>query len=254
MKYYGALSQYQSEGIFLPKTSRDLSHATGVLEFRVLSPSFYSAFVKDAQPNKVFDAELFCSNEEGRTIWVSDPDLLRLVFQSWTGYKGHAVGGLEESRMNRVERWKWSALLILRGPTENECEVQNYNETYPRPQNETGRKKRSLAFSMMDLAVLRRCQPKQANNYRRAVTRVLLAERITFGITSMLDLADAVARLYLAWSAASTLLKVFAPVLKSGMASWRELFLPNADADANALRNTLLCNSLHIWAYAKTLL
>ncbi|KAK6951433.1 hypothetical protein Daesc_007968 [Daldinia eschscholtzii] len=157
------------------------------LEFKVLTPAFYSRFVYYAHD---FEA-IFCELSESNTIWVSNPKLLPRLFvkkqppapfqtASYLDYGCFMAIKELRRRPERIERPLTSSQA---GPT-------------TQPQKDI----RGFRLSSMDGYVLSQEDDKSRRIYRNSVLALFLADRIALGSVDILQLELWVFRFLLAYA------------------------------------------------------
>ncbi|KAH3943237.1 hypothetical protein HBH98_002460 [Parastagonospora nodorum] len=161
------------------------------LEIRVLTPAFYSRFVHYAYTSEAFDRECIFTDEKNRTLWISRPELLPLLFNRRTPSEPH------QSFKNRtyLDEMRWKLLRRLRCPPA----APAYAASTPSKAEFTTEDVRSLPFSEMDQFM--RSSPARigSRQYRKIVTKLFLAQRFGFGFAEVLGLMDVIVRVLLCW-------------------------------------------------------
>ncbi|KAI1499826.1 hypothetical protein F5X99DRAFT_419617 [Biscogniauxia marginata] len=171
---------------FLSITAETDRNSAELLEFKVLTPVFYSRFVYYAHD---FEA-MFCELNDNCTIWVSNPTLLpKLVFKkpppplhtaSYVDY-GYftAIKNLRQ-RPERIERPLTSSQVA---PTHAQKDIRGFR------------------LSSMDGYVLSHEDDKTRRLYRQSVLRLFVADRIALGSVGILWLETLIFRMLLASAA-----------------------------------------------------
>jgi hypothetical protein len=182
-----------------PRTDR----AMITLEIRIISPAFFSRFVHYAHTSEAFDRECIFTDEKNRTVWVSRPELLPLLL------KGERDVLFMETYLGPLNRMRWALHERLRCPPSQ--------PTYPNVQNDENTVEvkdiRMRPLSPMDRFVLR---SERAWLYRRQCMRLFLTQRLSLGLTAVIDLLDLSIRIFLIHLSVSS---AFAPVQNSIISS-----------------------------------
>lgn len=169
------------------------------IEIRVLTPAFYSRFVHYAYASEAFDRECIFTDEKNRTLWVSRPELLPLLFSQPSPLDSEFVA-IPPVKKSYLDELRWTLLRKLRcSPTE---------PAYPEALKASGitvKDIRTLPFSELDVFVRSNDGRLNAGAYRRAVTKLFLAQRFTLGFTEVVGTIDLVCRILLCYLAASVI-------------------------------------------------
>jgi hypothetical protein len=185
------LSECSEETIVSDSTHDDPSTAK-ILDFRVLTPVFYSRFVYYAH-----DLEALCSElTESETIWVSDPSLLpRLVLKkpqptqsitSWTNYACFRVIQKLRQRPSPIENPRRSI-----DAAKDDAAKQSDIRTF-RP-------------SAMDCYVLSRCIYDEQKSYRSQLLKLFISDLIAFGNVDVLKVELFMLKCLFGWALAGSL-------------------------------------------------
>lgn len=180
----GGMADAPVEIIRSASAQKDPTRAEEV-EFKVLTPVFYSRFVYYAHD---FEA-MFCELNESNTISVSKPELLpKLVIKKQpppllqtTSYLDYAYFTAIKNLRKRPER-------IERPMTSSQTSTARSQEDI-----------RGFRLSAMDGYVLGCEDNKLRRVYRNSVLKLFIADRIAMGSVDVLDLEHWVFRLLLAW-------------------------------------------------------
>lgn len=167
------------------------------LEFKVLTPVFYARFVQYAHDLEAMFGEL----RESHTVWISRPDLLpKFIFKK----QSPAV-----QLSNPIDFVSFKAIQYLRRRPERIERPMTW------PSSSAGESKaasthsvidiRDFRISSMDGYVLEHETAGNKASYRGAVLKLLLAERIAFGLAPLLDAQLFVLRAGFAWVVALAL-------------------------------------------------
>ncbi|KAI9670504.1 MAG: hypothetical protein M1817_004371 [Caeruleum heppii] len=211
------------------------------IEFKVLSPAFYSRFAHYAHTMEAFSQEMLSTRDENKTVWVSDPKVLPKLFATATGRNPRQRGFLN--------RWRWELVRYLR--------VLPAEQSYPseeKPVDHTSRIDiRHLPLSSLDNFVAEDCSPTEASAYRSALLRLFLAERLAWGFTPLLQLYDIIIRGFLMYLAHRLLFSSLAKTLDRMKASKDGNALFMAAFAAVFVWHVGLKNAHHLWAVLKAL-
>ncbi|KAJ4350067.1 uncharacterized protein N0V89_008688 [Didymosphaeria variabile] len=168
------------------------------LDIRVSTGAFYSRFVHYAHTSEAFDRECLFTDEKNRTLWISQPGLLPELLRK-TPLKDLKQ---QEQLVKRsyIDELRWTVLRKLRcppadpaypiSPKSAEFEIDDIREH---------------AFSELDRFVRGPAGKSYAGPYRRAATKLFLAQRCALGFTEVIDLLDFCLRAIFCWLGASML-------------------------------------------------
>ena len=168
------------------------------LDIRVSTGAFYSRFVHYAHTSEAFDRECLFTDEKNRTLWISQPDLLPKLLP------GTILNDLikqgQSVKRSYFDELRWTILRKLRCPPADpaypispksvEFEIDDIRE---RP------------FSELDRFVRGPGGRSYAGSYRRAATKLFLAQRYALGFTVVIDLLDFCLRALSCWLGARML-------------------------------------------------
>lgn len=163
------------------------------MEIDVTSPAFYTRFVHYAHSTEAFDREFLCTDNRNRTITVSDPRLLTLVFAP---EDQHLADGSHVDGM--LESLRWAFLRNVRCPPASGA----YPEV-KKTVSALGEDIRPKPYSSLDRFVMNRCS--DAALYRRTATKLFLSQKWFFGLDLVVTGLDVILRfcmLKLVWSSA----------------------------------------------------
>lgn len=160
------------------------------LEIRVLTPVFYSRFVHYAYTSEAFDRECIFTDEKNRTLWISRPELLPALINK----PAHVDPGLRSfEKRTFLDEMRWKSLKKLRcAPA-----LPAYAVSTPSKAEITTEDVRSLPYSELDQYVRSSCGRAWAGRYRRAVTKLFLAQRLGLGFEELIGLLNLIARVLL---------------------------------------------------------
>ncbi|KAI1467805.1 uncharacterized protein F4812DRAFT_377122 [Daldinia caldariorum] len=157
------------------------------LEFKVLTPAFYSRFVYYAHDFEV----IFCELSESNTIWVSNPKLLpRLFVKKQPPPPFQTANYLDYACFMAIKELRQRPERIERPLTSSQA------KSTTRPQKDI----RGFRLSSMDGYVLSHEDDKSRRAYINSVLALFLADRIALGSVDILQLELWAFRLLLAWA------------------------------------------------------
>lgn len=169
--------------------SKPSSSKAEEMEFKVLTPIFYSRFVHYAHDLEA----LFCELNDNCTISVSRPDLLpKLVFKKpapplqTSSYLNYGYFKLIQTLRQRPER-------IERPMTSSQAPAAPSSDTHTKTDI------RDFRISSMDGYVLSQEDAEMRKMYRTLVLRLFVAQKVALGSVDLLWLENIVLRLLLAW-------------------------------------------------------
>lgn len=208
---------------FLSGTTDQTSPAER-LEISVLSPVFFSRFVHYAHTVEAFDRECIFTDEMNRTVSVSRPELLPLLFSA--DRKPYT-----QREPDFIDRLRWNIHQQLRCPPAS--------PTYLFPHTGvTVQDIRSFTISPLDRFV--QLSELDSSLYRRQCSRLFLAQRFAFGFTEVVDILEMLVRVTLLAFAVSATMKPSSQHL-----------MGNRSFIVNAAQELMMINSVNGWAYLK---
>jgi DUF1365 family protein len=162
-----------------------------MLEFHVLSPAFYSSFVRYSDVAKAFNALCLCKVEQERLAVLSNPDVFLHQIAQLASFKRQSLlpkvlrdcATMETARRSRL--WRLIALLLFdQWPMWSSLPSPHVTEP-----------------SLMDLAVFSSSQsrPEDSHQYSETVISVLSADKLALGSTSLLHFYGTLLRYLLLW-------------------------------------------------------
>lgn len=162
-----------SEETFISPGAAVHPEQTECLKIKILTPVFYSRFVHYAHD---FEA-IFCELAESCTIWVDQPETLPKIFlkkqspplhvPSFTDYLCFKTIQRLRRRPARIKRPMTSAGSV--GPTTTPEDVRGFR------------------ISPMDAFVLQYSSQETRASYRSLLARMFVADRVFFGIPTIID-------------------------------------------------------------------
>lgn len=177
--------------LMLSPTAKTESDTVEEMEFKILTPAFYTRFVFYAHDLEALFSEL----QESCTIWVSRPDLLpKLLFRKpapalearspWDYVFFEAIRHLRR----RPEK-------ITRPLTSSQAPIQPSTTT-------TVVDIREFRISSMDSFILRQENAKMRRQYRGLVLKLFIADRLAYGSLLLVDVVLVLLQTWLAWTVA----------------------------------------------------
>ncbi|KUI61774.1 hypothetical protein VP1G_08913 [Cytospora mali] len=159
------------------------------IEFKALTPEFYTRFAFYAHDLEAFFSEL----RESCTIWVSRPELLpKLLFRKPTA-------ALEARGL--IDYLYFGAIRYLRQRPERIMRPLTSSQKLPKPSTHTITVDiRDFRISPMDAFMLRQDDAGLRKRYRSLVLRLFLAERLAFGSLLLVDATLIILQTWLAWN------------------------------------------------------
>lgn len=157
------------------------------MEFKVLTPLFYTRFVYYAHDLEA----LFCELNDNCTIWVSRPDLLpKLLFK-----KPSPPLDLQ----NVFEYGQFKLIQRLRQRPERIEQPMTSAQTPSQPATHSKQDIRDFRPSAMDGFVMSALEPRARRQYRSLVLKRFVADRLALGDVSLLWLELLVLKACMAW-------------------------------------------------------
>lgn len=157
------------------------------MEFKVLTPVFYTRFVFYAHDLEALFSEL----RESCTIWISRPDLLpKILFKK-------PAPALEAR--NPMDYAYYEAIRYLRRRPDAIVRPLTSGQPLQQSSPTTAVDIRDFRISSMDAFMLQQEDADMRKQYRSLVLRVFVAHRLVFGNLFLVDAALIVLRTWLAW-------------------------------------------------------
>lgn len=187
--------------LFLSPSTKDEGTTTETLEFKILTPVFYSRFVHYAHDLEGFFSEL----NESSTIWASRPELLS-KFALKKPSPSLTLSSISDfAFFKAIQKLRERPEQIVRPLTSSQVQ-----ETKPAAVDV-----RDFRISSMDGYVLAHETHQAKTVYRSCVLKLFLADRIAFGLMPLFETQLLALQVYLAWSLSPSVVKMLAKV-----ASW----------------------------------
>lgn len=165
------------------------------MEIGVLTPAFYSRLVHYTYTSEAIDRECVFTDVRNRTLWLCRPKLLSFLLSDRSSIciEGENMAPVKRSYFGEL---RWMLLRKLRCPPPDPA----YSVT-PQSSNMQVDDIRSRPYSELDQFVRSHVGQKHAGKYRRAVTKLFLAQRFCFGFSEVIDLVDLLLRILLCYLA-----------------------------------------------------
>lgn len=187
VKYTASGISRDETRLMLSPAARREAGAAEEVEFKVLTPAFYTRFVYYAQDPEAFFREL----DESRTIWVSRPDLLsRLALRKPPSPAPEASMFGDYAYLGIVAKLRVRPERIVR-PLTSSAKVARED----RATDDI----RDIRISSMDSYVLAHEPAHVRAVYRTCVLKLFVADRIAFGAVPLLEAQLLFLRASLAW-------------------------------------------------------
>lgn len=189
LKYVpGGLAEAGGELMLSPAAKDKQDADVDEIEFKVLTPVFYTRFVFYAHDLEALFSEL----RESCTIWVSRPDLLPKILFKKPAPALEARGPIDFAYFEAIRYLRRRPDTIVRPLTSS----QTLQESSPT----TAVDIREFRISSMDAFILQQEDADMRKRYRSLVLRIFVAHRLAFGSMLLIDAALIVLRTWLAWT------------------------------------------------------
>ena len=244
------------------------NHPGSTLEFKVLTPLFYSRLTRYTHITEFLSDEILQNDDSNRTFWTNDSQNFLELMHYMPKDANPEV--MKRSKLGLLDRIRWTAFRKLR--VSPRAPKQNSSIADSSSLRVTQSDIRRFMFSSLDQFVMDHCAAPEARLYRRAAGTILLSDRIAFGFVELLSLVDILIRLALCYMFTRAIRPVMMETgqsIKMMMAhedangisgyysqwlqplpkNWRESVL-----DYRAVGCLLWFNGLQIWAWAKKML
>ncbi|KAI0170614.1 hypothetical protein BJ166DRAFT_199420 [Pestalotiopsis sp. NC0098] len=177
------------ETMLSPAAEEGEHESQDVLEFKVLTPAFYTRFAYYAHDLEA----LFCELHDNCTIWISKPELLpKLIFKKPPP---------AFATRNLVDFGCFKLIQSLRQrPERIERPLTSAQTSSKAPDTHTKTDIRDFRISSMDAYVLEHESANERKTYRYLLLRLFLADRIALGSLELLGLEQLFLRVISAWS------------------------------------------------------
>ncbi|KAL8327968.1 hypothetical protein RB597_004009 [Gaeumannomyces tritici] len=181
----GGISNATAELMLSPSAARSEHHETEHLEFRVLTPAFYSRFVHYAHDLEA----LFCELRESNTIWLSNPELLPKLALRRPPPPLQATSYVDFLSFKALQRLRQRPERIVRPLTSSQMITANAS----------AQDVRGFRISSMDAFVLSSNDPDMKAVYRNSTLRLFIANRMAMGIVPLIEGQIFLLRLATVW-------------------------------------------------------
>ncbi|KXT09487.1 hypothetical protein AC579_7822 [Pseudocercospora musae] len=222
--------------LYSPGFTYEEDHST-TLTLKVLSPAFYSRFIHYAHAAEAFDRECLATDDKNRTITIDGAQGLPTLLDCMKHADRHTAKPTH--RKGLLHDLRWSILRRLRCPPA----VASYATDESRLDPEYSIQDiRSFKFSEFDRFV--QGAQEDRSLYWQTVVKLFIAERMTFGIPTLVAVFDWTIRIAMIISAMAYCdnFQVW-DVLRA-----RPFHTSDIPTSSIAL---LLANSVHIWSSLK---
>jgi hypothetical protein len=162
-----------------------------IFEFKVLNLSFYTRFVHYAHISEAFDRECLLTDDKNRTLEVSHPEFLPLLLPN---PKSNSREMEPRPGRSYLGERRWTLLRQLRCPPAEPAYPENQSSA-----NVEVSDTKALPFSDLDTFMRGSYGSCSPSSYRRAVTKIFLARRFTFGFVEVIDGVEFLLRVWLSY-------------------------------------------------------
>lgn len=178
--------------VMLSPSAKTKSGLVEEMDFKVLTPAFYTRFICYAHDLEALFSEL----RESHTIWVSRPELLpKLLFKKPTAAL-HVRSPANYAFFEAIRYLRRRPEKIVRPLTSSQTPAQ------PLPGTSVV-DIRDFRNSPMDAFVLDHADSGMRSKYRSLVLRLFVADRLAFGSLAVVDSALVLFQVWQAWMVAS---------------------------------------------------
>ncbi|KAA8623428.1 hypothetical protein A1F94_003522 [Pyrenophora tritici-repentis] len=214
------------------------------IEIRVLTPGFYSRLVHYTYTSEAVDRECIFTDERNRTLWICRPQLLPLLLSQHSSIriKKKDMRGVKRSYLDEL---RWSLLKKLRCAPADPA----YSVT-PKSTTATVSDIHHRPYSELDEFVRSSKGRWYAGEYRRAVTKLFLAQRFCFGFSEGVGLIDLILRISLCFLAVLQLRNWGELGERTGSGNCLKLLL--TERNLSACLGALEISSWNWWSMAKS--
>lgn len=177
--------------LMLSPAAKTESEGTEEMEFKVLTPAFYTRFVSYAHDLEALFSEL----RESCTIWISRPDLLpKLLFKK-------PQKALEAR--SPLDYVFFEAIRYLRRRPQQIVRPLTSSQTSAVPTTNTSVTDiRDFRISSMDAFILNQEEKEMRQRYRSLVLKLFIADRFAWGLLPLVDAGLVLLQTWLAWTLA----------------------------------------------------
>ncbi|KAF2008052.1 DUF1365-domain-containing protein [Amniculicola lignicola CBS 123094] len=190
-----------------------------IIDFRILTPAFYSRFIHYAHTSEALDRECFFAEEKNRTVETSHPEAFPLLLTP----KEDAREALKEDqrwwdgRRSYLDEVRWMLLRRLRCAPPEPAVAATSKSTDP---DVKVRDIRALPYSDLDKLMRGRGGWFDRGEYRRLVTKMFLAQRFAAGLEGVVDGVDFGVRVGMCWIGSRVLIAWGGDMERGGEIEW----------------------------------
>lgn len=189
VKYVPSGIRESGEETFISFKAPRQSEQAQSMEIRILTPVFYSRFVRFAHDFEAMFSEL----AENHTIWVDKPELLPKLFLKQQPPPLHVSRFADFVYFKLIQKLRRRPARIVRPMT-------SADRAKPMTNAEDVR---SFRISPMDAFVLGHSSKETRGSYRSLLVRIFVADRLFFGMTEIIYALELIGRFGVAWWLAS---------------------------------------------------
>ncbi|KAM0458954.1 hypothetical protein ACHAO4_002342 [Trichoderma viride] len=189
VKYVPSGIRESGEETFISCKAPRQSEQAQSMEIRILTPVFYSRFVRFAHDFEAMFSEL----AENHTIWVDEPELLPKLFLKQQPPPLHVSRFADFVYFKLIQKLRRRPARIVRPMT-------SADRAKPMTNAEDVR---SFRISPMDAFVLGHSSKETRGSYRSLLVRIFVADRLFFGMTEIVYALELIGRFGVAWWLAS---------------------------------------------------
>lgn len=184
-------TESSSRNVYLSAPGEPKLEQAREYQFQVLTPAFFSRLVHYQSLREALDCEVTAKQEHNQTARVSDPELLQVLTVDG---KETDIWYSPTAESGRAVELSWQLLFHLRSrptaplypnpgiPSTRGLGQPLKDADIPTVQARTSN---ARAPSTLDGFVRHHCHSTEQSEYRRALTRLFLSERVTFGSTGL---------------------------------------------------------------------
>lgn len=189
VEYISAGTNCQRNAIFyshvpiLPKPNPPTPSPINLIQFKVLTPLFYSRLIRYAHLPEFISTDIFQQDDENHTFYTSNPDTLLRLFANPQDKKPNDHGTMP--RRSWLDDLQWFIIQHLR---------RSPPKYHQGAHQQTLTERADIRLSILDTFVRHHCSKSQAREYREAVIALLVSDHIAFGIPELVDVFGFIAR------------------------------------------------------------
>ncbi|KLU86473.1 hypothetical protein MAPG_05485 [Magnaporthiopsis poae ATCC 64411] len=187
----GGISNATAELILSPSAAQSGSAKADELEFKVLTPAFYSRFVHYAHDLEA----LFCELRESNTVWISNPELLPKLVLKKPAPPLHATSYVDFVSFKALQRLRQRPERIVRPLTSSQTTIRDTS----------AQDVRGFRISSMDAFVLSSNDLDMKATYRNSALKLFIANRTAMGMMPLLEGQLFLLRVAAVWLVAQSL-------------------------------------------------